>query len=58
MVGIAVVPTLTVRQSPLGGLPEATPTYLRPPIMAAMAVPIVVYLLMPLRRFSARLVKQ
>jgi antibiotic biosynthesis monooxygenase (ABM) superfamily enzyme len=57
-VWVAVLPTLTVLQLVLGGLLEAVPTYLRPPITATVAVPIVVYVLMPLlQRLITRLAR-
>ncbi|GAA4566805.1 hypothetical protein [Planotetraspora kaengkrachanensis] len=56
MVWIAVLPTLTVLQLVLGGFLEGVPPYLRPPIIATLVVPIVVYgLLPPLQRLRARL---
>jgi antibiotic biosynthesis monooxygenase (ABM) superfamily enzyme len=56
MVWIAVLPTLTVLQLVLGGFLEGVPQYLRPPIIATLVVPIVVYgLLPPLQRLRARL---
>jgi antibiotic biosynthesis monooxygenase (ABM) superfamily enzyme len=59
MVWIAVLPTLTLLQLAFGGYLEGVPQLLRPPIMATLAVPIVVYVLMPqLQRFRARLVKE
>jgi antibiotic biosynthesis monooxygenase (ABM) superfamily enzyme len=59
MVWIAVLPTLTLLQLALGGLLEAVPPYLRPPIVATLVVPIVVYGLLPrLQRLGARLVKE
>ena len=55
---IAVLPTLTVLQLVLGGPLEAVPAYLRPPIMATVVVPIVVYVLMPpVQRLLTRLVR-
>lgn len=54
-VWLAVVPTLTVLQLVLGHLLAAVPPVLRPPIMATVAVPIVVYAVMPLlARLTAR----
>ncbi|MFB4273763.1 MULTISPECIES: hypothetical protein [unclassified Nonomuraea] len=58
MVWIAVLPTLTVVQFALGGLLEAVPPYLRPPIVATLVVPIVVYGLLPrLQQVRARLTR-
>ncbi|SDL99824.1 hypothetical protein [Nonomuraea jiangxiensis] len=58
MVWIAVLPTLTVLQLALGGLLEPVPPYLRPPIVATLVVPIVVYGLLPrLQRARARLIR-
>jgi antibiotic biosynthesis monooxygenase (ABM) superfamily enzyme len=57
MVWLAVLPTLTALQFLLGHLLAAVPLYLRPPIMATLAVPTVVYGLMPrLQRLRAHLV--
>jgi len=57
-VWLAVLPTLTVLQLVLGGLLEELPRYLRPPVMATLAVPIVVYVLMPrLLQLRTRLVE-
>ena len=54
-VWLAVLPTLTVLQLVLGHVLAQVPLYLRPPIMATFAVPIVVYALMPrLSRLTAR----
>jgi antibiotic biosynthesis monooxygenase (ABM) superfamily enzyme len=54
-VWLAVLPTLTVLQLLLGHLLTQAPPMLRPPIMATLAVPIVVYGLMPrLSRLTAR----
>jgi antibiotic biosynthesis monooxygenase (ABM) superfamily enzyme len=54
-VWLAVLPTLTVLQLVLGHVLAAVPLYLRPPIMATFAVPIVVYAVMPrLVRLTAR----
>jgi antibiotic biosynthesis monooxygenase (ABM) superfamily enzyme len=56
MVWLAVVPTLTVLHLLLGDLVGSAPVHLRPPIMATLAVPVVVYVLMPLLvRLHARL---
>jgi hypothetical protein len=52
-------PSLTLLQLALGHLVEAAPPYARPPIMATLAVPIVVYVLMPrLQQLGARLIKE
>ena len=48
LVWTAVVPTLTVLQLGLGPLLAHVPAPLRPPLMATLAVPIVVYLVIPL----------
>ncbi len=48
MVWVAVVPTLTSLQLPLGRLLATLPPVLRPLIIASLAVPVVVYVLMPL----------
>jgi antibiotic biosynthesis monooxygenase (ABM) superfamily enzyme len=45
---LAILPTLTVLQLALGGLLASVPQLLRPPIMATLAVPVVVYVLSPL----------
>ncbi|MFI6603600.1 hypothetical protein ACIBHX_45845 [Nonomuraea sp. NPDC050536] len=59
MAWIAVLPTLTVLQLALGGLLEAVPLYLRPPIIATLMVPIMIYVLMPLlQRIDSRLTKK
>ena len=47
IVWIAVLPTLSVLQLTLGGLLSTLPVPLRPPVTATLAVPIVVYGLMP-----------
>jgi antibiotic biosynthesis monooxygenase (ABM) superfamily enzyme len=47
-VWLAVLPTLTMLQLLLGDLLADVPPNLRPPIMATIAVPIVVYAVMPL----------
>jgi antibiotic biosynthesis monooxygenase (ABM) superfamily enzyme len=57
-VWLAVLPTLSLLQLVLGDLLAAVPPYLRPPIMATFAVPIVVYLVMPrLARLTARMAR-
>ena len=54
-VWLAVLPTLTVLQLVLGDMLIKVHPYLRPPIMATIAVPIVVYGVMPrLARLIAR----
>ena len=54
-VWLAVLPTLTVLQLLLGHFLTEVPPMLRPPIMATLAVPIVVYGLVPrLLRVTAR----
>lgn len=58
-VWLAVLPTLTVLQLLLGHVLADVPPYLRPPIMATFAVPIVVYALMPrLSRLTARVARR
>jgi antibiotic biosynthesis monooxygenase (ABM) superfamily enzyme len=58
-VWLAVLPTLTVLQLLLGDVLAEVPPYLRPPIMATFAVPIVVYVLMPrLARLTARVARR
>ena len=47
LVWIAVLPTLTALQLLLGPVLADVPVLLRPPIMATLTVPIVVYLLIP-----------
>ncbi len=57
-VWLAVLPTLTILQLLLGDLLAEVPPYLRPPIMATVAVPIVVYAVMPrLARLTARVAR-
>jgi len=46
-VWLAVLPTLTGLQFVLGDLLAQLPRYVGPPVMATLAVPIVVYGLMP-----------
>jgi antibiotic biosynthesis monooxygenase (ABM) superfamily enzyme len=59
MVWMSVLPTLTVLQLALGGLLRELPPGLRVPIMATLAVPLVVYVVMPqLQRLHARLIKE
>jgi antibiotic biosynthesis monooxygenase (ABM) superfamily enzyme len=54
-VWLAVLPTLSLLQLVLHDLLAAVPPYVRPPIMATIAVPIVVYAVMPrLTRLIAR----
>ncbi|MEU4744218.1 hypothetical protein AB0G02_27655 [Actinosynnema sp. NPDC023658] len=56
MIWVAVFPTLTALQLLLGGLLVATPTVLRTLVLATIAVPIVIYGLMPpLQRLRVRL---
>lgn len=58
LVWLSVLPTLTVLQLLLGGPLRAVPTGLRMPIMATLAVPLVIYVVQPqLQRLHARLVK-
>jgi antibiotic biosynthesis monooxygenase (ABM) superfamily enzyme len=57
-VWLAVLPTLTVLQLVLGDFLTKVHPYLRPPIMATVAVPIVVYAVMPrLARLTARVAR-
>jgi antibiotic biosynthesis monooxygenase (ABM) superfamily enzyme len=57
MIWLAVLPTLTVLNLALGSLLADTPVVLRTVIVATIAVPIVMYGLMPrLHRARARLV--
>ncbi|NUW39531.1 hypothetical protein [Nonomuraea rhodomycinica] len=59
MVWVAVLPTLTVVQLALSGLLEAVPPLLRPPVVATVVVPIVVYVLLPLlQRVRSRVTKR
>lgn len=59
MVWTAIVPTVTFLQFALGDLLQRAPMYLRAPIMATCAVPIVVYVAMPhLQRLRARLINR
>lgn len=56
MIWLAVFPTLTLLNLTVGTLLEDTNTVLRTLVMASIAVPIVVYLLLPrLQRVRARL---
>jgi antibiotic biosynthesis monooxygenase (ABM) superfamily enzyme len=56
MIWLAVLPTLTVLNLALGSLLADTPVVLRTVIVATIAVPIVMYGLMPrLHRLRARL---
>lgn len=57
MIWLAVFPTLTVLQLLLGDLLDGTPTVLRTLVLATIAVPIVIYGLMPpLQRLRVRLI--
>ncbi|NIL43673.1 hypothetical protein HCB17_22995 [Salinispora arenicola] len=47
MIWIAVFPTLTILNLLLGGMLEQTPTVLRTLILSTIAVPIVIFGLMP-----------
>jgi antibiotic biosynthesis monooxygenase (ABM) superfamily enzyme len=56
MIWVAVFPTLTVLNLALGGWLATLPTLVRTFVLATMAVPIVIYGLMPaLHRLRARL---
>jgi len=58
MIWVAVFPTLTVLNLVLGGLLEETPMVLRTLVLATIAVPIVIYGLMPrLHRVRASLLR-
>jgi antibiotic biosynthesis monooxygenase (ABM) superfamily enzyme len=53
------VPTITLLQLTFGGVLEAVPLQARAPILATIAVPIVVYVLMPrLQGLMSRLIKE
>jgi antibiotic biosynthesis monooxygenase (ABM) superfamily enzyme len=57
MIWLAVLPTLTVLNLALGGLMQGTPVVLRTFVLATIAVPIVMYGLMPrLHRVRGQLV--
>ncbi|MGY1653742.1 hypothetical protein [Geodermatophilus sp. SYSU D01119] len=57
MIWLAVLPTLTVLNLGLSSLLEGTPTVVRTSVVATIAVPIVMYGLMPrLHRLRVRLV--
>ena len=47
MIWLAVFPTLTILNLALGGLLRGQPTVLRTFVLASIAVPIVIYALMP-----------
>ncbi len=56
MIWLAVVPTLIVLNVGLGGLLAGSPVVLRTLVVATVAVPIVMYVLMPrLHRLRVRL---
>ncbi len=56
MIWLAVFPTLTALQLLLGDLLDGAPTVVRTLVLATVAVPIVIYGLMPpLQRLRARL---
>jgi antibiotic biosynthesis monooxygenase (ABM) superfamily enzyme len=56
MIWLAVLPTLTVLNLAMSGLLAGTPVVLRTVVLATIAVPIVMYGLMPrLHRLRARL---
>jgi antibiotic biosynthesis monooxygenase (ABM) superfamily enzyme len=58
MIWVAVFPTLTVLNLVLGGLLEETPMVLRTLVLATIAVPIVIYGVMPrLHRVRAALIR-
>jgi antibiotic biosynthesis monooxygenase (ABM) superfamily enzyme len=57
MIWLAVLPTLTVLNVALSGLLDGVPVVLRTFVLATVAVPIVMYGLMPrLHRLRARLI--
>jgi antibiotic biosynthesis monooxygenase (ABM) superfamily enzyme len=59
MIWLAVFPTLTVLQLLLGDLLRNTPTVLRTLVLATIAVPIVIYgLLPPLQRLRMYLINR
>lgn len=59
MIWLAVFPTLTVLNLTVGSLLQDANTVLRTLVMASIAVPIVVYLLLPrLHRVRARLLSR
>jgi antibiotic biosynthesis monooxygenase (ABM) superfamily enzyme len=59
MIWIAVFPTLTFLNLLLGGLLADTPVVIRTLVLATIAVPIVIYGLMPpLQRFRAALIRR
>jgi antibiotic biosynthesis monooxygenase (ABM) superfamily enzyme len=59
MIWLAVFPTLTVLQLLLGDLLRDTPTVLRTLVLATIAVPIVIYgLLPPLQRLRMYLISR
>ena len=59
MIWLAVFPTLTVLQLLLGDLLQATPAVLRTLVLATIAVPIVIYgLLPPLQRLRMYLISR
>ena len=59
MIWIAVFPTLTLLNLTVGSILQDTNTVLRTLVMASIAVPIVVYLLLPrLHRVRARLLSR
>jgi antibiotic biosynthesis monooxygenase (ABM) superfamily enzyme len=59
MIWIAVFPTLTILNLLLGGLLSTTPVVLKTLVLATIAVPIVIYGLMPpLQRLRAVLIRR
>jgi antibiotic biosynthesis monooxygenase (ABM) superfamily enzyme len=59
MIWIAVFPTLTVLNLSLGGVLAGAPVVLRTLVLATIAVPIVIYALMPpLQRLRAALIRR
>jgi hypothetical protein len=59
MIWIAVFPTLTLLNLLLGGLLRTTPVVVKTLVLATIAVPIVIYGLMPpLQRIRASLIRR
>ncbi|MEV1118498.1 hypothetical protein AB0I91_25815 [Actinosynnema sp. NPDC049800] len=59
MIWVAVFPTLTVLQLLFGDLLDGAPTVLRTLVLATIAVPVVIYGLMPpLQRLRVRLLSR
>jgi len=59
MIWVAVFPTLTILNLLLGGLLASTPVVLKTLVLATIAVPIVIYGLMPpLQRLRASIIRR